>query len=138
MQPVALFLFIAPLLVLAGPLYPVCSMYSTLDQYFLTGPCTFALSLGACASAGGEIASIYEHTKDAAAMQEYLNIRRGMRACNDTVRAWVNDKALETKAVDEGATTFPPPMRILTIRGMIDGDGSDLTKEYMVLCRTTL
>jgi hypothetical protein len=132
MQALALLSLLLAPFVIAGPIYPICSLENTNGEYFLTGPTFWPGATLACATAGAVLASIYEHTKDDAAMQEYLDLRRGMRACNNTVRAWVNDKS-QIKAADTGV--IPPPIRILTITGMVDGQIEDITNEYMALCQ---
>lgn len=128
----AFFLLLTPLLILAGPIYPVCSLASTSGQFFLSGPCDYSLAATACITAGGVLASIFEHTRDDAAMLEYLKIRRGLRKCGNILNAWVNDKGIVGKTAND--YILPPPMRVLTIKGMRDGQLSDISKEYMALC----
>lgn len=89
-----------------------------------------------CIAASGTFADISDRTVDSDALQLYLNIRRGMRACNDTRKAWVLDKALTVKtgqAVDGGLKA----LRIQTITGMTDWTVADTSAKYMALCRVS-
>jgi hypothetical protein len=128
---VLLSLFLAQTVLASPPSFPTCYLYSTNNEYFLTGPIQWPEAALACQYAGGDLAAIYAHNKNDEAMQKYLDIRRGMRACNNTVKAWITD-------IDVGGNyIIPPPMRMLTIHGMVDAQISDAQKEFMALCHIT-
>ena len=128
--------FLASYLIAGSPIYPICYLENTNNQYFLAGPVVYALAAVACMPLGDH-AKLWAQGHSNDAMQTFLDVRRGMRACNNTVKAWVYDRALipPTKAGEAVDTPIiPPPTRILTPRGMIDTNDDDLIKEYWVLC----
>lgn len=118
--------------VLASLPYESCYMANTNNEYLLVGPVGYQLAADAC-QPFGSIASINEQTFSPEAMKTYLDLRRGMRSCNNIVKAWVYDKA---QIVGKGAaeSILPPPIRFLTIHGMKDPQLSDHLNEYWVIC----
>lgn len=128
------------LLLSASPLlaifdYDICKLASTGNQFFLVGPCGMLEAAPLCIAADARIASIFDRTVSPAALQQYLSIRRGMRACNSTYKAWVRDKSLSSKAA-EACDDVTPSLRIQTFTGMVDIAPADTRAQYMVLCQT--
>jgi hypothetical protein len=132
MKSVLLFLSIFAGLLLCGPVGLICDIADT--DFFLAGYVPANDASMACATAGGVIAEIYDKNYNDQSLQQFLKIRRGMRACQNTKMVYVAEKGLNSKGLR------PPqePNRMLLLTGMAPLTNEFALGQNLVLCERTV